>query len=129
MLKDSYRVCIFTLLTVCMLVGCRQQSTLSESNKPMDTDSITPKSSKVTQEATKEQGDDDSVIHIESEDIDLTESHVHGDTTIKEPETIEIKISAAGDCTLGTDTILEQYSYKTFMEEYEDQHQSKTYFF
>lgn len=129
MLKYSYRVCIFTLLTVCMLVGCRQQSTLSESNKPMDTDSITPKSSKVTQEATKEQGDDDSVIHKESEEvIDLTESHVRGDTTMKEPETIEIKISAAGDCTLGTDTILEQYSYKTFMEEYEDQEQSKSYF-
>lgn len=45
------------------------------------------------------------------------------------PNITSIIINAAGDCTLGTDEILNQYSYKTFMEEYEDQEQSKTYFF
>lgn len=44
------------------------------------------------------------------------------------PEDITITISAAGDCTLGTDPILEQYNYPTFMDEYEKQNKNTAYF-
>ncbi len=59
-------------------------------------------------------------------------SRFHDQTDYKimeEKEEVLITLSAAGDCTLGTDKILEQYNYPTFLDEYEAQNKNEDYFF